>query len=107
MFVKFSCAAGQAGTVGAVVDVAGDGREGGAEFGWYLGLVGGGEGDQEPVADLGVEDGDIPAVHVQGTRAYPGGVAGPPRVTETLGHAGCQIRLIEIGQPGRGVVAGG
>ena len=50
------------GAVGVVVDVAGDGGERGAEGRWGLGLVGGGERDEEPVVDLGVEDGDADAV---------------------------------------------
>jgi hypothetical protein len=53
---------GEAGPVGVVVDVAGDGRQRGAEYWWCLGLVLGGEQDEEPVADLGVEDGDADAV---------------------------------------------
>ena len=53
---------GEAGPVGVVVDVAGDGRQRGAEFWWCLGLVRGGERDEEPVADRGLEDGDADAV---------------------------------------------
>jgi hypothetical protein len=45
-----------------VVDVMGDGGGRGLEFGWCLGLVGGDEGNQEPVVDLEVEDGDADAV---------------------------------------------
>ena len=40
----------------------GDGRQRGAESWWCLGLVGGGERDEEPVADLGAEYGDADAV---------------------------------------------
>ena len=47
--------AGEACAVGVLVDVAGDGGQGGAEFGWGLGLVGGGEWVEHPVVDLGVE----------------------------------------------------
>ena len=53
---------GKARPVGVVVDVAGDGRQRGAEVGRCLGLVGGGERDEEPVVDLDVEDGDAYAV---------------------------------------------
>src|SRR5215472_7335537 len=42
--------------------MAGDGRQRGTEIGGRLGLVGGGERDEEPVVDLGVEDGDADAV---------------------------------------------
>lgn len=52
---------GEAGPVGVVIDVAGDGRQRGAEFWWCLGLVRGGERDEEPVADLDVGDGDADA----------------------------------------------
>ena len=52
--------------VGVIVDVAGDGCQRGAELGGCLGLVRGSERDQEPVVDLGVEDGDADAVLGQG-----------------------------------------
>jgi len=42
--------------------VAGDGRQRGAQVGGCLGLVRGGERDEQPVVDLGVEDGDPDAV---------------------------------------------
>jgi len=45
-----------------VVDVAGDGRQGGAEVGWRLGPIRGGERDEEPVAGLGVKNSDADAV---------------------------------------------
>jgi len=48
------------GPVGVVIDVVGDGGQFGAEFGRCLGLVGGGERDEQPVVDLGVEPG-VPA----------------------------------------------
>jgi hypothetical protein len=64
--VKFSGGAGQAGAGGVVVDVAGDRGERGPQFWWGLGLVGGGERDQQPVIDLGVEDGDADAVAGEG-----------------------------------------
>ena len=43
---------GEAGSGGVGVDVAGDGGQRGAELGWGLGLVGGGERDEQPVVDL-------------------------------------------------------
>jgi hypothetical protein len=52
----------EAGAVDVAVDVAGDGLQGSPEFGWRLGLVGGNQRDQEPVVELGVEDGDANAV---------------------------------------------
>jgi hypothetical protein len=51
--------------------VAGDGRQRGAEFRRRLGLVRGGERDQEPVVDLGVEDGDADAVGVAPAESVP------------------------------------
>ena len=45
-----------------VLDVAVEGAQGLAEFGWGLRLVGGGERDEQPVVDFGVEDRDADAV---------------------------------------------
>ena len=51
---------------GVIIDVAGDGRQRGAESGWRLGLDRGGERDEQPIVDLGVEDGDADAVAGRG-----------------------------------------
>jgi len=121
--VKFSGGAGQAGAGGVVVDVAGDGGERGAEFWWGLGLVGGGERDEEPVVDLGVEDGDPDAIggeHVAvGVREpadepvepqppqvvghLPGGVS---RAAEQSGHQDAQVLVGEAGRGEQGVAEG-
>jgi phenylacetate-CoA ligase len=63
---QVSRGAGKARPVGVIIDVTGDGRQRGAEFGRCLGLVRGGERDEQPVVDLGVEDGDADAVLGQG-----------------------------------------
>ena len=56
--------AGKARPVGVIIDVAGDGGQCAAELGWCLGLVRGGERDEQAVVDLGVEDGWRPATSV-------------------------------------------
>jgi hypothetical protein len=48
-----------------VLDVGVDSAQGCAEFGWGLGLVGGQQGAQEPVVELGVEDRGAQAVRGQ------------------------------------------
>ena len=58
-----------------------DGAEGGAEFGWGLGLVGGQQWAQQPVVQLGVEDGDLDSVGGQDIAA---GVRDPPDQTSLL-----------------------
>src|SRR5256886_10375206 len=66
---QVSCGSGKSGLGGVFVDMVGDGGQGAAEFGWGLGLIGGGEWDEEPVVELGVEHGDADAVrgeHVPG-----------------------------------------
>ncbi len=46
----------------AFVDVPIEGVQGGAEFGWCLGLVGGEEWGEDAVVDFGVEDGEAQTV---------------------------------------------
>src|SRR2546430_7064654 len=46
---QVSCGSGKSGLGGVFVDMVGDGGQGAAEFGWGLGLIGGGEWDEEPV----------------------------------------------------------
>jgi hypothetical protein len=76
--------------------------DGARPFRLVLGSAGGGEQGQveRPAAD-------IAAVHVQGTPRVAGGNAGLAQVAEALGHPGCQVGLVEIGQPGGVVVTGG
>lgn len=54
-------------SVAVGVDVGVDDGQGVAEFGWGGWLVGGGEGDEHPVVDLGV----LPRTSFERTYAYP------------------------------------
>jgi hypothetical protein len=56
------------GDVGAYVLV--DGVQDGAESGWGLGLVGGQQWAQQPVVELGVEDGDLDPVGGSGRSGW-------------------------------------
>jgi len=94
--------------VADVVDAAGGGEangqvkglptDGARPFRLVLGGVGGGEQGKIEGPPT-----DVAAVHVQGSPRIPGGVAGFAEVAEALGHAGCQLCHVEVGQPG-GVV---
>src|SRR6266536_481959 len=98
---QVSRGAGQPGAAGVVVDVAGDGGQCGAEFGGSLGLVRGGQRDQEPVVDLGVEDGDADAVrgeHVAVGVREPADEAVEAQPPQVVGHLPRGVSAAE--QPG-------
>jgi hypothetical protein len=71
-----------------------------------LGLVLGSVGSGEQGKIEGTPA-DVPAVHVQRAEGVAGGVGSLVEVAETLGHAGGQVGLVEVGQPCRVVFAGG
>ena len=50
---------------------------------------------------------DVAAVHVQRPARVADGVARLAEVAEALRHAGRQVRLVEVGQPRRVILAGG
>ena len=63
--LSFSDCSGHSGVGEAFVDVMFDGAECSAELGWSLGLAGREERAQDPVVDLGAEDGESQAVGVR------------------------------------------
>jgi hypothetical protein len=62
----------EARPAGVIIDMAGDGGQRGAEVRRRLGLIRGGQRDEQPVVDLGVEDGDADAVLGLGCSAFSG-----------------------------------
>ena len=98
---QVSRGAREARAVGVVVHVAGDGCQRGAEFGRRLGLVRGGERDQEPVVDLDVEDGDADAVggeHIAVGVREPADEAVEPQPAQVISHLPWGV--VDAEQPG-------
>ncbi len=66
-----------------------DGTQGGSEFGWGLGLVGGPERAQQPVVQLGIEDRDLDPVEGQDEAVGvldPAGQPGHPEPPQVISH---------------------
>jgi hypothetical protein len=100
---------------GVGIDVAGDSGQGCSELGWGLGLVGGGERNEHPVVDLGVEDGDADAVGGEGVAVGVGQAADEPgqaQPAQVVGHlsgavvaaeqSGGQDTQVLVGEAGGG-----
>jgi hypothetical protein len=101
---------GKAGTGRVVVDVAGDGGQRGAQVGGCLGLVGGGERDQQRAVELGVEDGDADAVGGEGVAVAAGQPLDEPgqaQSPEVVGHlAGALVAAEQPGDHGTEALVG-